>query len=289
MARTGRIRNILLATDLQADSRPVLETAGGIAAAAGARLHLLHVLEDERSRGDAGAALREQHAADARRALDIEAERLEGMGVEVASRVCAKGGPAHRKILGRAERTEADLIVLGSHARGGAGTRLGSTADRVLRTSVVPCLVVRGQVRWPFRRVAALVDFSKVARRAIRLAVHWLPALGGGRPPALDLVHVGDDHLHAIDPGIEVMLQRELETDRATALKRAEPGAEVGTRLLWGLRPADPVIAAAAEDYDLLVIGTHGRGPVVRALIGSVALALAQGAPCPVLVVPPAS
>ncbi|HUG42377.1 MAG TPA: universal stress protein [Longimicrobiales bacterium] len=289
--RTGAIRNILVATDLQADSRAGVEMAGAIAAAAGARVHLFHVLEDAAdARGSARAALLEQRAADARRALDVQAQTLKDAGVRVGSVARAKGGPAHRKILARLERTEADLVVLGSHSREGPGRRLGSTADRVLRTSPVPCLVVRGESRSAFRRVAALVDFSRVSRNTLRLAVDWLPVFpGAGQQPALEIVHVGDGQLRALDPTVEGLLASQLERERETARKRAE-GARLSTRLLWGRHPAAEVMAAAADGaYDLIVVGTHGRGPLVRALIGSVALALAQSAPCPVLVVPPGS
>jgi nucleotide-binding universal stress UspA family protein len=43
---------------------------------------------------------------------------------------------------------------------------------------------------------------------------------------------------------------------------------------------------AEAEDADLVVIATHGRGPVGTLLHGSVAKKLLHGVTCPVLVVP---
>jgi nucleotide-binding universal stress UspA family protein len=46
-------------------------------------------------------------------------------------------------------------------------------------------------------------------------------------------------------------------------------------------------IAKAAEDWpaDLIVIGSHGRGGIRRALLGSVAEGVMRQASCPVLVV----
>jgi nucleotide-binding universal stress UspA family protein len=43
---------------------------------------------------------------------------------------------------------------------------------------------------------------------------------------------------------------------------------------------------ARREDIDLIVMGTHGRGPVAHLLIGSVAENVVRTAPCPVLTVP---
>ena len=50
--------------------------------------------------------------------------------------------------------------------------------------------------------------------------------------------------------------------------------------------PHEEIVALATDELaDLLVIGTHGRGGVSRALIGSVADRVVRLAPCPVLTV----
>jgi nucleotide-binding universal stress UspA family protein len=46
------------------------------------------------------------------------------------------------------------------------------------------------------------------------------------------------------------------------------------------------IVSYASEyDIDLIVMGTHGRGPVAHALVGSVAERVVRRAPCPVLTV----
>jgi nucleotide-binding universal stress UspA family protein len=51
--------------------------------------------------------------------------------------------------------------------------------------------------------------------------------------------------------------------------------------------PADAVLEAAREmDVDLLVLATHGRRGVTRALLGSVAEKIVRHADRPVLVLP---
>lgn len=51
-------------------------------------------------------------------------------------------------------------------------------------------------------------------------------------------------------------------------------------------RPFPEVVRyAETENIDLIVMGTHGRGPVVHMLIGSVAERVLRKAPCPVLTV----
>jgi nucleotide-binding universal stress UspA family protein len=63
----------------------------------------------------------------------------------------------------------------------------------------------------------------------------------------------------------------------------------VREELLWGENAAAEVVRYARdEDADLLVLATHGYGAVKRALLGSVASAVARDAHCCVLMVPPA-
>ena len=51
-------------------------------------------------------------------------------------------------------------------------------------------------------------------------------------------------------------------------------------------RPSDEVLAfAAKEGVDLIVLGTHGRGAIGKALLGSVADHVIRQAECPVMVV----
>ena len=78
---------------------------------------------------------------------------------------------------------------------------------------------------------------------------------------------------------------------RAVLSVQAE-GAEtldVREEVCWGDVPAREILKAAdREEADLVVMGTHGHGAVRRALLGSVATAVARDATCPVLLVPPA-
>jgi nucleotide-binding universal stress UspA family protein len=49
--------------------------------------------------------------------------------------------------------------------------------------------------------------------------------------------------------------------------------------------PVEEIVRVAREGgYDLIVTGSHGRGPIVEAVLGSVSQALVRKAPCAVLV-----
>ena len=58
------------------------------------------------------------------------------------------------------------------------------------------------------------------------------------------------------------------------------------TAVLLGGSPAYELVSAAQDaNADLIVVGTHGRRGVSRALLGSVAEKVVRLAPCPVLTV----
>lgn len=63
------------------------------------------------------------------------------------------------------------------------------------------------------------------------------------------------------------------------------PGVTVTTEVLFG-NPARAIVSAAARrGDDLIVMGTHGHGPWMHAVMGNVAERVVRTAPCPVLTV----
>jgi nucleotide-binding universal stress UspA family protein len=66
-------------------------------------------------------------------------------------------------------------------------------------------------------------------------------------------------------------------------VEQAVPQVEVHTRLVMN----DPrtALLEIAQDAAMLVVGSRGRGPVARLVLGSVSSAVSQHAPCPVVVV----
>lgn len=278
---------VLVASDLQARFRPVIPFAGRIARAADTELFLLHVIEPgsiEHPVEHLREARIERRRGNCARALRLEADELEQAGTRVTTGLVVNR-PAHEAILERIRDTGASLVVVGSAARQGRGHLLGSTADRLLRSSPVPCLIVRGRPGVPVTRAAAATDFSDPSRVAIRRAIPWIECLGEG-DVQLDLLHAarGPDLEH--DPPSVQALQERLDREME---RLGEPSNSIrlGTRLCFGAHPVDTLVAVAEEEgVQLLVAGTHGHGRVRRALIGSVAMGLAQSAPCPVLIVP---
>ena len=66
------------------------------------------------------------------------------------------------------------------------------------------------------------------------------------------------------------------------AVAATEDGVKV-ERLLVEASPGDALVEAA-EGADLIVVGSHGRGRIASALLGSVSNHVLKHAPCPVVV-----
>jgi nucleotide-binding universal stress UspA family protein len=143
------LKRILVATDFSEPADAALAYGRAFARTFGATLYLLHVVDDMYVRfgGDAYAAvlpeLQEDVEREARQRLArITAEdALRSLTVEAV--VITSGATAHA-IVDYAEKENVQLIVVGTHGRGGvAHLLMGSVAERVVRTAHCPVLSVR--------------------------------------------------------------------------------------------------------------------------------------------------
>ena len=147
---TRGFTRILVPTDFSPASDAALATAKELAERFGASIHLLHVLEDPYATsayatevyGFLPQGLREkwQRNAEAQLATLLPAEEASAFGGTTG----VLFGPPAKAIVEHAADNGFDLIVMGTHGRGGvAHLLLGSVAERVVRTARCPVLTVR--------------------------------------------------------------------------------------------------------------------------------------------------
>lgn len=293
------VRNILAATDLSPPSDRVLRTAAGLARHAGARLHVMHAVDPMAVMpvplfGAAGAGMEaqvvQQEWLNARAALDAQLARVFADG-QPHSPVFVEGESAPRAICAQAEQLRADFVVIGPHAGGEGAPLLGTTADAVLRSAPAPVLVVRGTIPVPAARLLVAVDASEPCAGIVDAALGWAAAFGPraveGEAVRMDVVHVILEIVSGRMPFRQATVEPGANAELRQAVARA-PGVKVRERVLWGERVADAVLDYARETGpDILVAGSHGRGAIARAIVGSTSSAFARQAPCSVLLVPP--
>jgi nucleotide-binding universal stress UspA family protein len=142
-------KRILVPIDFSPPSDAALEYARTIATRFGASLHLFHVAQDPYQAFyptevyvPAMEGVRDEIAAESLKRLT---ERLRASDVTdlQATADVVIGTPAW-SIVEYASGHEIDLIVMGTHGRGGMSHLLmGSVAERVVRTAACPVLTVR--------------------------------------------------------------------------------------------------------------------------------------------------
>ena len=143
-------RKILVPIDGSPASNRGLEEAIKLARDQGARLRLVHVLDELVSVPGAEAVVYLGNTADLLREageqiLAQARELVKTSGLESESVVLETvGGRAAESIIAEAAAWAADLIVLGTHGRRGVKRLvMGSDAEEIVRTAPVPVLLVR--------------------------------------------------------------------------------------------------------------------------------------------------
>ena len=299
-------KTVLLPVDGSNFAEHALPYALGIARRNGATLQLalVHVLSDTTGRGYPLAELVEARDAEQRdhdaAYMEELTRRLRTAGVQI--RPALLKGKVGAALARHVDQVEVDLVVMTTHGRGGLQRAwLGSTADYLVRHSMIPLLLIRptretreiGTTSHPgFRRVLAALDGSGTAEAALRDALE----IGLADDATLVLAHVVQPSVTATSPYLPhtVQLTHEELAARQATMKRyladiaREPwleGRDIDTRVRVDFHAAPAILELARElEADLIVVGTHGRGGLRRMILGSVADKVIRGTDRPVLV-----
>jgi nucleotide-binding universal stress UspA family protein len=142
-----------------------------------------------------------------------------------------------------------------------------------------------------FKKIVVAVDFSRHSQEATRVAVD----LAARYQATVKLVHVYQPVDYGLPEGfmsytpiqlneLIAALEKHLEASEKQAQAMAS-GVPVSSVLLHGAISSEIVRFAKDEEYDLIVMGTHGRTGLGHVMLGSVAEKVLRTAPCPVLTV----
>ncbi len=291
----GAPRKILLATDLSARGDRALERAIAIARRHDAQLLIVHAFEDFQ---EATLTYGTPAAPSWRRPPDAVAmmkQRIKqglradlGDAVEKASIIVAAGEPAE-VVEGIAISEQVDLVITGVAREGLFASRpvvLGRTVEQLLRRLPVPILIVRNRVRSDYERIVVTTDFSGPSGYALQLALRFFS------DETLHLLHASEAPWTTLAPDANRHAEsfREIRAaDLEDFLSSIFLPAEDRKRIVPMIEPGSPrqLVREFVQlhDVDLVVLGTHGRGAVLEALLGSGAKSILSTLPCDALVV----
>lgn len=195
-----------------------------------------------------------------------------------------------------ADDEQARMIVIGSCHRGQVGrTLLGSTGVSLVHGA--PCAVAVAPAGYAERpehhmlRIGVAYDGSPEAWAALETAIGFTERMHG----SLTILTVAESPHYGYATSWAVLSSAEFhdfeheQKQRVLdlALGRTPPDLGAEGRLLTG--DAGPILAEASGDFDLMVAGSRGYGPLKRTVLGSATRKLVAGAACPVLVLPRAT
>ncbi|MCB9686681.1 MAG: universal stress protein [Alphaproteobacteria bacterium] len=187
-----------------------------------------------------------------------------------------------------------ELVVVGTHGRSGlARVWLGSVAERVVRTSPVPVLVLHEGGGESDRMLVAVDLFDPIG--VVDAAALWAQRLEMSGDAVWVRHQTTEGH-----PNTEHVSWRqgwredEREAVEAWSAALTEKLASFPEKLRGVGRvelgdPVQVVTEIAATGYGLVVVGTHGRTGIAHLRMGSVAEHVARHSPVPVLVVRPSA
>lgn len=286
-------KRVLIATDLSPASHAVVQCATALRSLGAQECHLLQCLNLRRP--EAPGVEQAKHLFS--EVLERQKSMLEAAGFAVRTEVST--GHAYSEINRIAEAQNCGLIVVGSHGETLMNEALlGGVACAVIHHAKRPVLIIR--VLSPSEKAADQpmarscdylehvlfpTDFSDNAARAFTVVKH-LAAMGAGE---ITLCHVQDQR--RIDPYLLDRLEEfnRIDRERLAAHKQTLTSTSklnVHIDISYGHPVAQILKLIADRHVSLVVMGSHGRGFLSEAMLGSVSHQIARQSPAPVLLIP---
>lgn len=291
----NNLRTLLAATDLSVPSRHTAQRAAMLAKESGAKLELVHVLQQnaldelrEIFKKD-GEALQENIRSQTKKELSELTDYLaETLGKRAGCHLVE--GLALEGIIAQVEALDADLLVIG--ARGANYARqllLGSTAERLLRMTLRPVLTVKQPPRMAYQSVLVPIDFSPWSQNAIQLAQMVAPQAELILMHAYEIPFEGKMHI-AGEKEETILRNRKIARKEASIrLSQIASDAELAKAnwrsiVVRGDAARRILKQEKKQKADLIVLGKHGLGMVEELLIGGRTRHILAQSRCDVLV-----
>ncbi len=296
------IKHILVPLDGSELAEAALPAARFLAGALGAKVTLVHVVEQDAPPTIHGERhLRTREEAEA---YLTAVSRLAGPpGTVVTCHVhAAATGDVVQSIVAHKDELAPDLIVLCTHGRGGLRRIfVGSIAQMVAAAGPTPVLLIRpdGHVRdsaFDIKTVLAPLDGERSHERGLEVALELARAAAAtlhllSVVPTLNSLAGHDATLGRLTPGTtQAILQLEEKELKEYLTKYANRLRQAGIQIAAELRCGDvsPAIIEAAEKIDagIIVLATHGKAGNAAFWTNSVAARVQAGTKRPLLLVP---
>lgn len=285
----SRLKHILFATDFSPRSDRAGRRALLLAKQFGARMTLVHVIDDDQPN-----RLVKKARAEASKVLDEMRQTFVDVdGIDCVTSLTM--GEAFAGTLSVCADVGADVIVIGPHRRQILkDVFTGTTAERIIRQSVRPVLMVNGTPAGPYRSILVASDMSDCSLAALRACREFKL----GDVAAITVAHVFDaparGHMRRVsltddDIANYIAEEEQRAEGELSEFLRSQSFTPDSVKLRAGEAPVAIEIRNMAKDCaaDLIIVGTRGRTGLSKVLLGSVAEDLLRISDRDVLAAPP--
>ncbi len=296
-----KIKKILFPTDFSNCSKQAFAHALFLAKKYGAELHILHVITihagdiydpkyDFPHLEEYNVNL-EKHAT--QRSDNLINEHI--IGTTRIISIQKRGYAPSAIILGYANENAIDMIVMGTHGRHGLGYLfLGSIAEEVTRFAKRPVYTIREQKNPKpidkINRILVPLDLSDRSQEALYYANEFCRDYHAD----LEILHVIEERIHpafyatAKSSIIDILpnvKDKSLSLINGIWDKISEPKAKINIKILVGSVAREILRHAGKNNFDLIVLTTHGASGLDQFLLGSIAEKVIRRSICPVFIV----
>lgn len=282
------MKNILLATDLAAETDRAFDRAIQIVSTSTANLHILHVCPPYSfNKKDQNISLKKEIKNTIKKLLTSYKDTK----IKKPSITVVESGEPFLEILNHAEKVSADLLVMGMHGKSKLMDMfVGTTIEKVIRKGIRPVLMVKDKVVGNYTDVMVGTDFSAGSKQAFHVALELFPKSN------FHLIHsysfpdtaIGDKIMQFSGKLLADMAQEDLEAFVKENKKEIKK---------YGLRSENFHFAVIEEPPysilfnsvnkikpDLLAIGTSSHPSFIPSKIGGTAKEILINPPCDVLI-----
>lgn len=282
-------RQILFATGFTAADREAFRQSCFFARTWNAKLLIVHVNHPNKKSS-------KELADTAKKNVDNKLDVLP-IDMNIRHEHITRSGDPVDVILAIEKEKDVDLIVLGTHGRKGVKRMFqGSVAESIIRSAHCPVLTLRAiapehrnQAHAGNTKILVPIDFSVYSYAALDFASSIAAAMDAG----ITILHVDDSTAPPTkqlpDGSVQLNEHRKKLWEQIKKFEPREKGVRFGHKILSN--PATKQITQYAQEhqYDYIVLGTHGRTGIGRALMGSVTEQVVRNAECPVITVKPSN
>lgn len=271
------MRKILVPTDFTEHANYATEVAAQLARKIGGEILLLHMLElpstltDKVTPGyDIPEIMFFKNHANNKLEEASNNPVLDDLSVSIVMKL----GKASDGILSVAKAENVDFIVMGSHGASGFQEMIvGSNAEKVVRNSEVPVLVIKGEHKYfTANQMIFASDFSDEIKKPFA--------------KLLEMVNVLGSHLHLVMINTPNTFKPTLLAEEIMDKFLANFDLPAGyTRTIFNDVNVEKGILNYANkiDADIIAMSTHGRTGINHFFVGSISEDLVNHAPRPVL------